>query len=72
MREVTCNNCGWVHIAVTSQEARMNRHNPDKCFRCGENYKNFREAKVGDCPRGSTIQAILDYREFNYQEGISF
>ena len=41
------------------------------CFRCGESYKNFRESKSSDCPNGVTIQPILDYQDFNHQEGIS-
>ena len=33
------------------------------CFRCGNSYKNFRDAKDSEIPSGSTIQPILD-RDF--------
>ena len=105
---VTCNNCGWVHFAVTkayakgqtkqfcdfwdTQEKHVREHYwneqyqgpmPAKyprekhyagyltCNRCGESYKNFRESKLEDSPIGCTIGPILDFREFNANEGIS-
>src|SRR3990167_6783757 len=108
MRDVTCNNCGWVHFAVTRAYAqkqtdefadfwdsssietktsyfrfgakpeelpkKYNRithfHGYEVCNCCGESYKNFRESKVGDVPDGCTIGAILDYREYNDNEGL--
>lgn len=102
-RNVTCNNCGWVHIAVTKKYAKdqtnqfgdwidsqngetrsyyglkagdkYDRHKHFRdyqhCFRCGGHYKNFRESKDGDCPRGCTIGPILDYAELE-PGGISF
>jgi hypothetical protein len=31
-----------------------------KCFRCDNNYKNFRDTEDSEIPFGSTIQPILD------------
>ena len=108
-KNVTCNNCGWVHFAVTRAHAKTQSkefadfwnaasidtklcyfklgttpaelpktYDADKhfarytsCFQCGESYKNFRESKEDDCPIGCTIQPILDYKEFDCQEGLS-
>jgi len=35
----------------------------EKCFRCGGNYKNFRDSKPNDCPDGSTVQTIINRDE---------
>ena len=67
MRQVTCNNCGWVHVALPKSN-----NTPTTCFRCGEHYKNFREAKEGDAPRGCTLQSIQDWAEVDHQLGLSF
>ena len=32
----------------------------ERCFRCGGNYINFREAKEGDSPPGVTISPIIN------------
>ena len=71
MRNVTCNNCGWVHFPITKEYATTLYRDYTRCFSCGESYKNFRESKPNDVPRGCTIQPILDYTEFDYQLGIS-
>jgi hypothetical protein len=34
-----------------------------KCFACGNDYKNFREALPDDCPVGCTLTSILDFDE---------
>lgn len=34
-----------------------------KCFRCGNDYKDFREALPEEIPYGSTIQPIMDFKE---------
>ena len=109
MSNVTCNNCGWVHFAVTKHyakkqirdfadywnsspvETKLNffkygaspeelpsKYDEEehyqkytKCLLCGESYKNFRESKEEDCPIGCTIGPILDYKEYNDNEGLS-
>ena len=30
------------------------------CFKCGNDYHNFREAADSDCQQGNTLQAIMD------------
>lgn len=30
-----------------------------KCFKCGNDYKNFRDAVDGDAPGGCTLQSII-------------
>lgn len=58
MREVTCLNCGWVHMGVSEDEIKDQEEKPSKgCFRCGK--AEFRLSKEGDCPRGATIQQVL-------------
>ena len=42
------------------------------CHRCGEHYKNFRESLPKDCPDWCTISPVLDYKEYNDNEGIGF
>lgn len=32
----------------------------EKCFLCGNSYKDFREAKEDDCPMGCTLGPILE------------
>ena len=34
------------------------------CFRCGNTYKDFQDAKPSNCPEGSTIQPIQIYNEY--------
>jgi hypothetical protein len=31
----------------------------EHCFSCGVSYKNCRPSKEGDCPRGVTLQTII-------------
>lgn len=31
----------------------------EECFRCGNNYKNFRDSVTSEIPNGSTIQPII-------------
>lgn len=55
--QLTCNKCGWVHVAVLREECA-----PGTClgcFRCGNPSNNFRPAKEGDSPTGSTIQGLV-------------
>lgn len=33
----------------------------ERCFSCGNSYKNFRPSKEGDCPLGVTLQTIIQY-----------
>jgi hypothetical protein len=68
MREVTCNQCGWVHAGLNVQE--IAEANPvydqyDYCFNCGGSYKNFRPAVKTDAPDGVTIQGIKDYEIYS-------
>lgn len=31
----------------------------EHCFACGNSYQNFRPSQEGDCPRGVTLQTII-------------
>ena len=57
-REVTCTNCGWVHVGLQLKMDMLNDPNTYRqtCFRCG--HKEFRESKPEDAPRGCTLQAV--------------
>lgn len=55
-RQLTCTACGWVHIALPKSEAVTS----EACFRCGASNGQMRPTAYGDCPDGSTIQAIVD------------
>lgn len=35
----------------------------ERCASCGGSYKNFRDAKPDDAPRGCTLQPIVDRSE---------
>lgn len=35
----------------------------DTCYRCGNDYKNFEEAKNGDVPSGCTISPMIFFDE---------
>ena len=43
------------------RKARMRDY--EHCFRCGGDYKNFRDSKKGDCPDGVTIGPIINRNE---------
>mgnify|MGYP001575307848 CR=1 FL=1 len=58
MKEVTCLNCGWVHMGVSSIP-KDSTYDYMHCFRCGGSYSNFRPATERDCPVGCTLQPIL-------------
>lgn len=36
----------------------IRRH--ERCFRCGNSYRDFRPSVAGDCPDGCTIQPIIE------------
>lgn len=52
-----------------SEESKFGFGGPDeienyeKCFGCGGSYKQFRMAKEGDCPAGSTLTSIIYFKE---------
>ena len=60
MTEVTCNKCGWVHMAITESEGGLDCL---KCHNCGNSYTDFRPAVEADAPAGVTLQPILDPSE---------
>ena len=59
MKEVTCNKCGWVHMALSKDQ--MPSHSFDVCFNCGNTHKDFRLAVEADAPGGVTLQPIVEY-----------
>lgn len=60
MKQVTCLRCGWVHVGITKADIAPGDKWPyDKCFGCGGSHENTRPSREGDCPDGSTLQAIL-------------
>lgn len=68
MKEVTCNKCGRVHVAIPRSqmiEQNISESDIDHCFGCGNYYTNFRLAKDEDAPIGVTLQAVLDFEEAN-------
>lgn len=38
------------------------------CYFCGNHCTNFRDSLPGDCSLGSTINPILDFREFKNEK----
>lgn len=65
-KEITCLKCGRVAFEATPEYIKNESGNIDsyKHCLCGNSYKNFRDAKEGDCPDGVTINAVLT-REFD-------
>jgi hypothetical protein len=71
MKQVKCGTCGWVHFTQTAEKCReyvvtssgrLKDEDFEHCFKCGASYMNFVPAKQGDCPVGSTIQPIKEYK----------
>ena len=61
MKEVTCNKCGWVHMALPIDQVPS--HGYDVCFNCANTHKDFRSAVEADAPAGVTLQPILEYTD---------
>jgi len=59
MNEVTCNKCGWVHMALPEGTYAVDYV---ECWNCGNSYKDFRLAVEADAPAGVTLQPILEYK----------
>lgn len=66
VKEVTCNKCGRVHVAISRDQMidqGLSESNVDHCFGCGNYYTNFCLAKEEDAPVGVTLTTILDFEE---------
>lgn len=61
MKEVTCNKCGWVHMAVSRHTMLINGIDNNTCYNCGNSYTDFRDALESDALIGVTLQPILEY-----------
>ena len=66
MKEVTCNQCGWVHAGLSAEEFLYLKPVHDQylfCFNCGNSHEDFRPAVDADAPAGVTLQPIFDSTE---------